>query len=357
MRKALPTFLSALVSLSLFGQITLTSDYIPAVGDTLFQSVADSNATVDLIGPGGPFEWDFSNLTADNTFEQLVLAPDPQTIDSAFSAANLKIEFNAFSTNYYDRSDAEFNLIGNVGSNDLLSSLIVETPFNPPYRERRAPLNYLDEQPSTSSVIVALAVDSLPQEILDIGGPTLTAFDSIRLNTDITRLDVVDAYGRLTVDGAIYDVLRERREEYRDIRIEARLGLFPWTDVTATLLAFVPDLADAAADQDTIISYNFWNNNSIEPIAIVSTSDGETIRSITFKTNRQTSSTDDDYFPSYASITMYPNPARSMATFEATGLQRGEYTLKVHNIVGRRLFSQNFSSTGSIKADIEVNSL
>ncbi|MEL6358203.1 MAG: T9SS type A sorting domain-containing protein, partial [Bacteroidota bacterium] len=63
------------------------------------------------------------------------------------------------------------------------------------------------------------------------------------------------------------------------------------------------------------------------------------------------------YFPSYASITMYPNPARSMATFEATGLQRGEYTLKVHNIVGRRLFSQNFSSTGSIKADIDVNSL
>ncbi|MEL6357748.1 MAG: hypothetical protein AAFQ37_12535, partial [Bacteroidota bacterium] len=70
MRKALPTFLSALVSLSLFGQITLTSDYIPAVGDTLFQSVADSNATVDLIGPGGPFEWDISNITADNTFEQ-----------------------------------------------------------------------------------------------------------------------------------------------------------------------------------------------------------------------------------------------------------------------------------------------
>ncbi|MEM9837440.1 MAG: hypothetical protein AAF828_13115 [Bacteroidota bacterium] len=295
MRKALP-FLCFLVTLSLSAQVSLTSNYLPELGDTLFVSFADSAATVDLLSTGGPQVWDFNDLTTVGSAERVVEELDLSTFDAAFAEADFKIRISNLSTNYYTRTDGELVFVGNIGTSPLLPGISLVTPFTPPFVDRRAPLAYLDQFSSINSVVVPVAVDSLPQVILDAGGPILASYDSIRLNTEIDRVDVVDAYGTLTVDGVTYDVIREKRTEIRDVKVEAKLGFFPWADVTFIVLQALPDLGDVLEEQDTLITYNFYNDDYVEPIAtVVTTGDGESVIDINFRTNRATSSVDDGF--------------------------------------------------------------
>lgn len=341
----------------LSAQITLTADYLPDDGDTLFISVADSLATVDLVGTDGPLVWDFSSLNAVATDERLVEATVTGTIDDQFPDADLKVATSPFSTNYYRRTNTTFELVGNLGVTDFIPGFEVATPFEPAYVERRAPLAFGDQQQTTSSFLVAADVDSLPAEILALGGPTLAAFDSIRLNTQITRTDMVDAYGTLTVDGATYDVLRERREETREIKIEAKLGFLPWADVTSQIVALLPEIGDAVTEQSGVITYEFWSNDHVEPIATVNTNpeDGA-VRSVTFKTNRITSSIN-DIAVDPNQVRLYPNPAVSAVVFEAEGLQRGQYTLRITNMLGRKMANRVLESGGSIRTELDVSQL
>lgn len=357
MLRALPTFLLVCFVSLLTAQVTINNSTIPQLGDTLFLSFPDSSATVDLIGTGGPHVWDFSQLTALQTAERMVESLDLNTIDSTFANADVKIQVSPFSANYYTVSDNEFSLVGNQGSTALIEGFAVSSPFSPAFVQQRAPFDLNDQFGASTSLIVAIPVDSLPQEILEAGGPLLAAFDSVRLNTQVMRDDVVDAYGTLTVDGITYDVLRERRLETREVLIEAKLGFLPWTDITAQVIGAIPILADAIEGQDSVVTYNFWANDNIEPVAAVTTeADGETITSINFKTNRTPSSVFNDFLPN-AEIKMYPNPARHLTTFEASGLLRGDYTLQIRNVIGRRIYTQDFNSAGSIRTDIDVSQL
>lgn len=357
MRKILPALALILGLTGLNAQISLTTNYLFEVGDTLFVSFADSLATVDLLGTGGPQVWDFNDVSTLGSTERIVEELDLNTDDAQFANADFKIQINGGSTNYYTRTGNQINLIGNLGTSDIIPGTFLRTPFNPAFVDRRAPLSLLDQFMSTSDIVVPVAVADLPQVILDAGGPLLQSFDSIRLNTSVDRTDVVDAYGTLTVDDATYDVLREKRTELRDVRIEAKLGFLPWADVTAQVVGAIPFIAELIEEQDTIITYQFWNDDHIEPIATVQTTgDGTSVTDINFKTNPIPSSVNDGFI-SANQVKMYPNPARNLATFEATGLQRGTYTLQLNNVLGRRLITRTFETSGNIQESIDVSAL
>lgn len=342
---------------SLQAQITLNDSYLPVIGDTLFISFADSLATVDLIGNGGPHNWDFSQLTAAGSAERIVETLDLNTQDAVFAAADFKIQITALSTNYYQRSGDVINLIGNRGEAGFIPDFTLDTPFNPPYLDRKAPLSLFDQEQSTSNIIVAFSVDSLPQLILDLGGAILSSFDSLRFNTVIMRNDLVDAHGMLTVDGATYPVLRERRAEERMVKLEAKLGFLPWSDITPLIIQAAPQIGELINAENSIVTYQFWSNDHVEPIATVITEgDGSTIRDINFKTNRLPSSVQNNFLPS-SQIKMYPNPAQSWVRFEAEGLQRGRYSLQINNVLGRRMLSKEIDSTGDLQLDLDVSQL
>lgn len=357
MRKILPALVLAFSLSGLGAQISLTTNYLFEVGDTLFVSFADSLATVDLIGTGGPHVWDFSALSAVGSAERIVRELDLTTDDVQFANADFKINVTPTSTNYYTRTGNQINLIGNLGTSEIIPGTFLRTPFSPASVDRRAPLALFDQLMTTSNIVVPVAIDDLPQVILDAGGALLQAFDSIRLNTVLNRSDLVDAYGSMTVDGATYDVLRERRTEIREVRIEAKLGFLPWSDITALVVSNIAFIGDLLAEQDTVITYQFWNDAYVEPIATVQTTgDGVSVTDINFKTNRITSSVSDGFI-SANQVKMYPNPARSLATFEATGLQRGTYTLQLNNLLGRRLITRTFETSGNIREAIDVSAL
>ncbi len=357
MRSIVSTFLFLLSSCALSAQITLNDSYLPQIGDTLFISFADSLATVDLIGVGGPHNWDFSQLSAVGSAERVVEALDLNTEDAIFATADFKIQVTPFSTNYYQRTGNVLNLIGNRGQTAFIPNFSLDTPFNPPYLDRKAPLSLFDQEQSTSNILVAFAVDSLPQAILDIGGAILNSFDSLRFNTVINRNDLVDAHGTLTVDGVSYPVLRERRAEERMVRIEAKLGFLPWADITALIVSGVPQIGELINAENSIVTYQFWSNDNVEPIAtVVTEGDGTTIRDINFKTNRLPSSVQDDFLLA-SQIKMYPNPAQSTVTFEAQGLQRGAYTLQLNNVLGRQVLRQQIESSGELNTQLDISHL
>lgn len=338
-------------------QITLDDSYLPVIGDTLFVSFADSLATVDLIGNGGPHNWDFSQLTAAGSAERIVEALDLSGEDAVFADADFKIQITPLSTNYFQRVGNVINLIGNRGEAGFIPDFTLDTPFNPPYLDRKAPLSLFDQQQSTSNIIVAFSIDSLPQVILDLGGAILSSFDSLRFNTVIMRNDLVDAHGMLTVDGATYPVLRERRAEERTVKIEAKLGFLPWADITALIINAAPQIGALINAENSIVTYQFWSNGHVEPIATVITEgDGSTIRDINFKTNRLPSSIEDDFLPG-SQIKMYPNPAQNWVRFEAVGLQRGRYSLQLHNVLGRQILSRDMDSNGDLQIDLDVSHL
>ena len=130
------------------------------------------------------------------------------------------------------------------------------------------------------------------------------------------RTDVVDAWGEMTIPGGIYDVLREKRTQISEVRLDAKVPFFGWQDITDIVVASVEEIDELGAD--TTVTYHFFNNVSKEPIAIVTTRGvEEEVVTVEFKssnvtTNVQKSNTQKP------NIYAYPNPAIVSIRFEFT---------------------------------------
>lgn len=357
MWKNIPVLLCCLFVGGLTAQTTLTTDYFPEIGDSLHFSTADSAslATVVLGNVGGPQNWDLTGLVAARSSTQPFVAIEPGTQDDDFPTAELKLITTDLTTNYYRVTDGEFILVGNIGASELLEDFIVSTPFSPGYVERRAPLNFIDQFSLTSNINVSLPTSELPQEILDALGPIADGIDSMRFRTMIDRTDLVDAYGTADIGDDTYDVLRERREEIRSITVEAYSFIFGWSDVTAAIALALPGVGDLLASEDTIITYTLWSNATIDPIAIIETeNDGQTVTGVTYKTVETTSSVEDNFL-SGTQVKMFPNPTRNLATFQAFGLNNGEYELRIHSVIGRKMLSRKIQAiSGELRSEIDV---
>ena len=148
--------------------------------------------------------------------------------------------------------------------------------YTPPMVERNAPMNFFDIFQSTTntiagSVCVPVADDGIecsfsPSEFPPALVAALPAQPiSLRYRLTITRLDVVDAYGTMSIPGGIYNVLRLKRTEYRYTRLDGKYPPLGWVDIT--------DNAIPAGFQglgvDTIVTYFFYNDVVKEPIAAV----------------------------------------------------------------------------------------
>lgn len=357
MWKNIPVLLCCLFAGGLTAQTTITTDYFPEIGDSLRFSVADSTSlsTIVLGNTGGPQNWDLTGLVAARTSTQGFAALEPGTQDDAFPNADLKLTTTDLTTNYYRVTNDAFILVGNIGASELIEDFVVTTPFSPGYVDRRAPLNFIDQFSLVSNINVSLPTTELPQAILDALGPIADGIDSLRFRTMIDRSDLVDAYGTAEIGEETYDVLRERREEIRSITVEAYNFIFGWTDVTDAIALALPGVGDLLASEDTIITYTLWSNASIDPIAVIETeNDGQTVAGVTYKTVETTSSVDNNFL-SGTQVKMFPNPARSRATFQASGLNNGEYELRIHSVIGRKVLSRKIVAVGSeLRSEIDV---
>ncbi len=344
MIRKLHVFILLLAFTQINAQITVTEASFPDLGDTL-RTAIDAMPSVDLLGPGGDQEWDFTSLSG-IVQEQVVQLADSGEFFDEFPEADLLITSAAnidAGEFYYDKTSTTYSNMGFVGPDPANFGLNVLARLDPPLTERRAPMNFFDVNTADTDITIAFDADILPPEISD---SLPVAPDSLRFRIAIDRLDVVDAWGTMAIPGGTFDVLREKRTEQRETRLDVLVGIGPfseWIDITDVIgLDFL--------GIDTTITYNFFSEDAKEAIAVVTVDNvtDDPIR-VEYKSNDIVSGV--NYVNTgKADIFASPNPAITEVRFEFLNLKKGIYRLKIFNILGVEVFSERHDISTNHKA-------
>lgn len=321
----------------LSAQITVTNATFPAAGDTLKTASDFSPENIVISNPGGPYTWDFTGLTADSRTVTTFRPASEGTANASYPTGDLVVFGDGGGESYYDKTATNFDLLGFSGEDPTGTvPFAADFKFAPPVPQFRAPLTFIASHNSSSSLSLAYSIADIPAEILDSLGIPSGLLDSIRVRIIIDRNDLVDAYGSVAIPGGTYDVLREKRVESTNTRIEVHVPFLGWQDVTD--LVPIPGFG-----QDTVTSYYFLSNTEKEPIAIVNTdSTGLVATDVEFKDNGAPSAIG-DLTRDLHSLTVSPNPASAFVQLDLSPLPVGEYTLELFESGGKNVLTQNVS--------------
>ncbi len=332
-------------------QIVLQPSTLPRLGDTMRTAMDNLPTNLSLLPSGADQRWDFTSLQSPFVRQTVIQSPEAGERRAAFPNANMMIELAEGAEAYYRYvvgQQTTVQLLGFFGKDPLGFGVEALTRYNPPLIDRRAPLRYQDKNRQETAFTLPFSTDELPDAVLE---QLPIRPDSLRVRVKILRDDVVDSWGKLIIPGGIYDVLREKRQEVREVRIDARLGVLPWQDIT--------DLIPSAelVGKDTSISYYFFSNEAKEPIAVVTADEnGKKAIRVEYKANDLTTDVQNvkNLKPG---VYAFPNPAIVNVRFEFTNLAPGEYKLAIYNILGAEVWKQRYYINGQRIEKVDISSL
>lgn len=332
MKNLLFTFCFVVFALSLQAQITVTTAYFPAAGDTLRTAIDDQPVGLNFFTPpGGSQNWIFTSLEADQTRTREVKAASEGTQAASFPNAELMIQVAGSGENYINVTNNNWEYVGFAGQDPVGLGINVITNFTPPVVDRHAPLAFFDINPFSSAILYAIAADDVPGGIFD---QLPVSPDSIRLRVAINTLDVVDGFGTLAIPGGTYEVLREKRTEYREARLDAKVPIIGWLDITDIALQSLPI---PGLGVDTTISHRFWSNEIKEPVVILTLNNEQNaVTTAEFKYDGPISGGIDPAF-SQTHIRLYPNPGNTTVQMELSNLPFGDYQMQLLSAQGQML--------------------
>ncbi len=343
MKRKLPLLiLTSICAMALTAQVTISNAYFPAAGDTL-RSAFDALPSIDL-GQNGENSWNFTSL-AGVTSETVFRAASSGDFFGDFPTSELVVGSANLNTGelYYNVTDNLYELMGYVGPDPANFGINLLARLDPYSVERRAPLNFFDVNSADTDLVIAFSTDLIPSDILDSlpGG-----VDSIRFRVTTDRLDVVDAWGTLSIPGGTYEVLREKRTQERETRMDVKIGPF-WFDLTDVIgMDFL--------GKDTTTTYHFFSNDIKEAVAVVTVDNiTEDPVSVQYKSNGVISSS--KYVDKGKSdVFAYPNPAVTEVRFDFINLPIDTYDLKIYNILGVEIYRQKYFINGrrTVKLDL-----
>lgn len=352
-----PLSLSAFFALIFFAgnaQITVPNTTFPLPGDTLVTAVDNSPSGINIGSGGANQVWNFQSLNAAVSNRLVFKNAASGIFVAAYPDATSFTNAGANAETYFKNTTNAFQNLGGGGSDPTGLGLNLASRWDRPYTLRRAPLVYAPAQPATveSSFTVRFSINDLPPVIADtILSRLPIQVDSMGVGIKLKRTDLVDAWGKLTIPGGAYDVLRERREEIRSGKLEVKVPILGWQDVTA----FVSAASGLGTfGTDTTLSFHFYNHVEKEPIAVATMSaDGATVESVEYKANDRTSAVTDAGSVK-TSVFAYPNPAIDEVKFNFNNLPAGDYSLKIFNILGSQVWKDTFyiSGTHNFKLDL-----
>jgi len=342
--------ISLLVAANATAQVTLTDASFPKSGDTLLSAVDNMPTGIELGAAEPDRSWDFTTLEAPFSRSAVVVPATQLQGAFAFPAADFGISNNGTNT-FYQVSDEAVLILGFYGQDPAGLGLENAFRYNPPLQEQHAPLSYGDAPiNSSSNISIALSTENLPSEILNELPITP---DSIRLRLSQDRRDEVDAWGLLTLPGGIYDVLREKRVDQRELRVDVRLGAFPWTDITDIL---INQVGLEEVGRDTVTSYRFLSPEAVQPVAQVFVNEEQEVQRVRFKVNEAITNLQRIDKP-VPSVYAFPNPAIVNVRFEFTNLPQDAYTLRIFNILGIEEWSRRYKLAGNFTEKVNISSL
>ncbi|PSR12737.1 MAG: hypothetical protein C7N36_10770, partial [Bacteroidetes bacterium] len=269
----------------LFAQISVTNATFPIAGDVL--ELAIDNAPVGIVPftpPGVDQVWDFSSLQADAT-QNITYRPASEGSQAAnVPGAELFAVRSPGTETYFNVTSTSFEQQAYWGilPYDLVANNLFD--YFPPLAERRAPLNFFDISVSSSNFLEVFLPSAFPASLM-INLATVmnnAPIDSMRYRVAISSADVVDAYGTVSIPGGTYDVLREKRTQYTETRIDAKIPPLGWLDITDNCL----QAGFNGLGVDTTVTFYFHNDVWKEHIAIVTlNNDQDAVTKVVFKAN------------------------------------------------------------------------
>lgn len=348
MKNFLTLLLPMLLPLGLSAQITVTNATFPGIGDTLRLAFETAPSGDYLASVGANFNLDFSGLGVTYT-QDLVYRPAIEgSVGMQLNNAELFTNLGANTEGYYNVTATAVEWVALNGPDPIGIGIETLFKFNPPLIERRAPLTYPSVNLANAALLLPISSDAIPGAILD-SLPIVP--DSFRIRVTSSRSDFVDAWGKLTIPGGTYEVLREKRTEYRDTRIDILLPFLGWQDVTDLLLTN-PMLANLG--KDAIITYNYFNDEEKEPIAVVTTDAQEMNASQVMYKNNGPSVDSKNLLQAQAQLSVFPNPVAGEAIFELKNWPSGIYTLEISDASGTTVWKKALSLQGDTfqRADV-----
>lgn len=345
-----------LISMKTTAQITLTDAYFPSVNDSLQTAVslAQYTRTLRLSAASSTAQrWDYSylrsaaNSTAKTT-ERYLAATDTAVLNQ-FPTAKLVRDIGGGQLAAYNKSATRFELLGykNIDFGGILR-LPVVAKFLQPVLERRAPLAFNTMNRNQSSFVVAISSNIIPDTLLS---SLPIRPDSIRVRFQTDRQDKTDAFGTLLIPGGSYEVLRERRYEVTDTKIEAKLNPLPWLDVTSFILT------GTQRPRDTTIRYYFWSNMAKEPIAVLTTDDKDSITRAEYKYLKINTSVENSaYTEGVASLIVSPNPMTTEAVFNIKiESPSTSFLLNIVDNLGKIVLQKNLKMEKEQRVQVDVS--
>jgi len=330
-------------------QITITSAYFPAAGDTLKTATDNLPDGINLGNPGGPQTWDFTSLQAPFTTNTLYLDASAGGAFSSFLNADLMVLLPGENEAYFNLSSGKFEYLGYYGADPIGLGLELVVRYSPALVERRAPLNYQNSYETTSNLLLPFSADDIPGGFLD--SLPITP-DSFRIKVNIVRSDEVDAFGTVKLPGASFQALRMKRTDVNTTLLEAKFPFIEWTDITA-LIPENPFLGEF-----TTTSYFFFSNLAKEPIAVVSVNPdtGEPQR-VEFRVGNEIPSSALTISNIQPSLYAFPNPSYGEVRFDFQNLAAGNYEIKIYNILGMEVWQKKFWISGNRSVKVNLDQL
>ncbi|NUM77830.1 T9SS type A sorting domain-containing protein [candidate division KSB1 bacterium] len=318
-----------------FAQITVTNATFPVAGDTLKMAIDNSPSVINSIytPPGGNQTWDLSGLHVEGTQNFIYRAASEGSVSGQVAGAELvTLPPSPHAEEYYNVTGNRFELQAYYGiaPYDLVSNALFT--YGPPLVERRAPVNFFDINQSSSGILEKFLPSAFPPAL--IAALPVTP-DSLRYRVAINRLDVVDAWGSLSIPGGAYNVLREKRTQYRETRLDGKIPPLGWLDIT--------DVAIQAGFHglgvDTTVFFYFYNDVAKEPIAKVTLNAAQNAALQTLFKYRSASTSvanaENSIPDSYVLHGNYPNPFNPSTVISFQLPVSSDVTLSIFNTNGQ----------------------
>ncbi|MEO0340258.1 MAG: T9SS type A sorting domain-containing protein, partial [Bacteroidota bacterium] len=225
-------------------------------------------------------------------------------------------------------------LLGYYGNDPFGLGIKSLYKYSEPIKSFSSSVKMGDQSTSKTSMQAICTLKDLPAAVRNLLPVTP---DSVRLNMVSKRVDEVDAWGTMLMPGGFFEVLREKRSEARNLRIETKIGSLPWQDITDLLPP------NDVFGEHVFLSYYFYSEETKEPLVqIYMQADNKGIAEVIYRANQTdealVQATDEVKPGVYA----FPNPAIVNVRFEFANLNRGKYRLSIQNVLGVEVWHKDY---------------
>jgi hypothetical protein len=355
--KHLVFFVIVLVlSVHVKAQITITNSTFPKVGDKLkYAENENPNYTLDLKSNAGPHQWEFNMLTSGRKYQESYLDPKTGKDAALFTDADLMIKEDDQEL-YYKSSATKIEALGFGGINPIFNAPVVVRYVKRPAL-RQAPLSFISTANTDGDFRISIPASVFPDSLLQIF-PAGFRPDSIRVEFVTTTNGLMDAYGKLQMQGQNVDVLREKASETSQTKISVRIGFLGWQNLETLASTFnlpLPPFIRQFLGVNKTTTYNFYNNTKKEILVSATYDSLNVLETVVFADyGNVINSVKDAEGPSFS---LYPNPVSDMVSINTSNWEDGMYLITIADLTGKIVYAEPAYLSGQSPKQIDITHL